>query len=100
LPRLRTIGPQDQGHEIVLHYGDRLTVVPASRAGGWAVADFPTGILRLQGDPRAATSHTFVAIAVGDGQLTLAPSGPEARSTGVYTVRIKVLRGLVVPPRP
>ena len=100
MPHLRTIGPQDEGHEIVLRYGSRLTVTPANRVGGWVVAEFPTAILRPQDDPRAAASHTFVAIAVGDGQLTLAPNGPEARSTGVYTVRIKVLRGLVVGPPP
>jgi hypothetical protein len=77
-----------------------LDVVPASRPGGWAVADFPTGILRIQGSPGAARSHTFVAISVGEGRLVLASAGPEARSAGLFTVRIRVLRDTVQPPQP
>ena len=100
MPHLRQIGPDDQGREVVLRFGDRLDVVPASRPGGWVAADFPTGILRIQGSPGAARSHTFVAISVGEGQLVLAPAGPEARSTGLFTVRIRVLRDTVQPPQP
>ena len=100
MPHLRTIGPEDQGHAVVLRFGDRLDVVPAARAKGWVVTRIPTGILRLQGSPGAASSHTFLAVAVGEGQLTLAPAGPEARSTGVFTVRIQVLRDTVQPPQP
>jgi hypothetical protein len=100
VPHLRTVGPQDQGHEVVLHVGDQLDVVPGSRAGGWVVADFPAGLLRLQGGPGAANSHMFLAVAVGEGQLTLTPAGPEARSTGVFTIRVRVLRDIVQPPQP
>jgi hypothetical protein len=97
---LRTIGPQDQGHVVVLRFGDRLDVVPAARARGWVVTQFPAGVLRLESRPAAASRHTFVAIAVGEGQLTLAPAGPEARSTGLFTVRIQVVRDTVQPPQP
>ena len=100
MPHVRTIGPDDQGHAVVLRFGDRLDVVPAARAKGWVVTGFPTGILRLQGSPGAASRHTFLAVAAGEGQLTLAPAGPEARSTGVFTVRIQVLRDMVQPPQP
>ena len=98
LPRPQ--GMYDQGHAVVLRYGDRLDVVPAARAKGWVVTGFPTGVLRLQGSPGPASSHTFLAVAVGEGQLTLAPAGPEARSTGLFTVRIQVLRDTVQPPQP
>jgi hypothetical protein len=100
MPHRRQIGPDDHGREVVLRFGDRLDVVPASRPGGWMVSDVPTGILRLQGSPAAARSHTFLAIAIGEGQLVLAPAGPEARSTGLFTVRIRVLRDTVQPPQP
>jgi hypothetical protein len=100
MAHLRAIGPDDQGHEVVLRFGDRLDVVPASQPGGWVVADFPAGMLRLEGSPGAATSHTFLAISVGSGQLALAPAGLEARSTGVFTVRIRVLRDTLQPPQP
>jgi hypothetical protein len=97
MPHVRRIGPDDQGSDVMLRFGDRLDAVPAHRPGGWAVAELPTGILRLEGSPAAAPSHTFIAISVGDGRLVLAPAGPEARSTGVFTVRIRVLRDLVQP---
>jgi hypothetical protein len=100
VPHLRTVGPQDQDHEVVLHVGDQLDVVPGSRVGGWVVADFPTGVLRMQGAPGAADRHKFLAITVGEGQLTLTPAGPEARSTGVFTFRVRVLRDIVQPPQP
>ena len=83
-----------------MRVGDRLVVVPGGRAGGWVVAEFPTGALRLQGSPDAASSHTFLAIALGVGTLTLTAAGPEAGSTGVFTVRVRVLRDIVQLPRP
>jgi hypothetical protein len=96
----RSIGPADQGHEIALRVGDRLDVTPAARPGGWVVANFPPAVLRLQGSPRAATNHTFVAVAVGEGSLVLSPAGPEANSTGTFTVKVKVMRDTVLPPPP
>ncbi len=83
-----------------MRVGDRLDVTPAARPGGWVVADFPPAVLRLQGSPRAATSHTFVAVAVGEGSLTLSPAGPEAKSTGAFIVKVRVLRDTVLPPAP
>jgi hypothetical protein len=97
---VRSIGPADQGRDIVLRVGDRLVVTPASRPMGWVVADFPTPALRLQGSPRGASSHTFLAVAVGEGPLTLSPAGPEANATGAYVVRIRVMRDTVLPPPP
>jgi hypothetical protein len=97
MPHLRQIGPEEQGREVVLRFGDRLDVTPASRPDGWVVADFPSGILRLQGSAGAASSHTFLAISIGEGQLILAPAAPPA---GDYRVRIRVLRDTVLPPQP
>jgi hypothetical protein len=97
---VRSIGPADEGRDIVLRVGDRLVVTPASRPMGWVVADFPTPALRLQGSPRGASSHTFLAVAVGEGPLTLSPAGPEANATGAYIVRIRVMRDTVLPPPP
>jgi hypothetical protein len=97
---VRTIGPGDQGQEVVLRFGDQLSVVPTPRAGGWVVTEFPTGVLRPQGSTGAGPSHAFLAVAVGEGRLTLVPARPEARSTGVFTVRIRVLRDTVQPPHP
>ncbi len=100
MPHLRTIGPQEEGSTVVLRVGDRLDVVPASRARGWAVVEVPSGILRLAGSPGAASMHTLMAIAVGEGQLTLSPAGPEARSIGRYSVRIRVIRDTIQGPGP
>jgi hypothetical protein len=100
MPHLRTIGPHEDGNTVVLRVGDRLDVVPASRALGWVVVDVPTAILRLNGSPGAASSHTLMAVAVGEGQLTLSPAGPEARSIGRYSVQIKVVRDTVQGPGP
>jgi hypothetical protein len=97
---VRSIGPTDQGRDIVLRVGDRLVVTPASRPMGWVVADFPTPALRLQGSPRGASSHTFLAVEVGEGPLTLSPAGPEANATGAYIVRIRVVRDTVLRPPP
>jgi hypothetical protein len=95
MPRLRTIGPDQDGGTVVLRVGDRLDVVPASRARGWVVVEVPTVILRLDGSPGAAPSHTLRAVAVGEGRLTLSPAGPEARSIGRYSVQIKVERDTI-----
>lgn len=93
---LRQVGPDDEGREVVLRVGDQLDVVPASRPGGWVVTGYAGGILRLQGSPDAvAYSHTFLAIAVGEGRLVLAPADLRARSTSAFTVRIRVLRDTV-----
>jgi hypothetical protein len=99
MSHLRTIGPDDQGHEVVLRVGDRLDVAPARRAGGWVVTEFPGGILRLEARPKAANSYSFATISVGDGRLSLAPAGPEARATGGFTVWIRVVRDMVQPPQ-
>jgi hypothetical protein len=98
MPHLRTIGPHEDGGTVVLRVGDRLDVAPASRARGWVVVEVPTGILRLNGSPGAAASHALIAVAVGEGQLTLRPAGPEARSIGRYSVRIHVVRNIVQGP--
>jgi hypothetical protein len=100
MPHLRTIGPHEEGGTVVLRVGDRLDVVPASRALGWVGVEVPTGIRRLNGSPGAASSHTLMAVAVGEGQLTLSPAGPEARSIGRYSVQIKVVRDTVQRPGP
>lgn len=98
MPHLRTIGPHEEGSTVVLRVGDRLDVVPASRAHGWVVVEVPTAILRLNGSPGAASSHTLMAVAIGEGQLTLSPAGPEARAIGRYSVRIQVVRNIVQGP--
>jgi hypothetical protein len=100
MPHLRTIGPPEEGSTVVLRVGDRLDVVPPSRARGWVVVEVPTGVLRLNGSPGAAPSHTLMAVAIGEGQLTLSPAGPEARSIGRYSVRIRVVRDTVQGPGP
>jgi hypothetical protein len=98
MPHLRTIGPHEDGSTVVLRVGDRLDVVPASRARGWVVVEVPTAILQLNGSPGPASSHTLMAVAVGEGQLTLSPAGPEARSIGRYSVQIRVVRDTVQGP--
>jgi hypothetical protein len=95
VPHLRTIGAREEGGTVVLRVGDRLNVVPESRFGGWTVVEVPTAILRLDGSPGAAARHVFIAMAVGDGQLTLSAAGPEAHSIGRYSVRIRVVRDTV-----
>jgi len=99
MSRLRTIGPADERHEVVLRFGDRLDVVPPARSGGWVVADLPA-IVRPEGRPRAASSYSFVAIAIGEGQLSLAPAGSQLPAARLFTVRIRVLRDTVQPQQP
>jgi hypothetical protein len=89
-PHLRRVGPAGQGSEVVLRFGDRLEVTPPARPGGWPVTGYPAEILRLDGGAAAAAGHTFDAIAVGQGQI----------SFGSFTVRVRVMRDLVQPPRP
>jgi hypothetical protein len=100
MPHVRTIGPDDNGHEVVLRFGDRLEVVPASRPHGWVVTAFAADLLRLQGGPNAASSHTFVAVAVGEGKVVLAAGGAPPGVGGVFTVRIRVMRDPIQPALP
>jgi hypothetical protein len=100
LPHVRTIGPDDNGHEVVLRYGDRLDMVPATRPHGWMVTDFAADLLRLQASPDAASSHTFVAVAVGEGKVVLTAGGAPPGAAGVFTVRIRVIRDLIQPAQP
>jgi hypothetical protein len=100
MAHVRTIGPDDNGHEVVLRYGDRLDVVPAAHPHGWMVTDFTADLLRLQGGPDAASSHTFVAVAVGKGKIVLAADGVAPGAGGVFTARIRVMRDLIQPAQP
>ena len=100
MPRLRHARSESDGHQVVLRFGDRLEVTPADHPAGWVVDDYTPAILRLDGSAAAADHHTFLATAVGDGRLSLAPAGPQAGPTGVYTLRIQVLRDTIQPPRP
>jgi hypothetical protein len=87
---------QIRGHaDVVLRFGDRLDVVPPGRSGDWVVADLPASILRPEG--KTASSYSFVAIAIGQGQLSLAPAGSEPHAARLFTVRIRVLRDTVQP---
>jgi len=90
MPHLRRAGPESRGNQVVLRFGDRLTVTPPARPGGWRVTEYPAGILRLDDGAAAAPSHTFDAIAVGRGEIKL----------GSFVVRVRVLRDLVQPPQP
>src|SRR5690242_18645684 len=74
MPHLRRVGPESRDTEVVLRFGDRLEVTPPARPGGWQVTGYPADILRLDGSAAAAPSHTFDAIAVGQGQLSLGPA--------------------------
>jgi hypothetical protein len=100
MPRLRQAGPDSDGHEVVLRFGDRLDVTPADSPSGWVVAHYPSDILRLQGSTAAADRHTFLAIAVGDGRLSLASAARQAQATTHFTLRIRVLRDMIQPPQP
>jgi hypothetical protein len=97
VPHLRQVGPESRNGEVVLRFGDRLRVTPPDRPGGWQVTDYPVGILRLDGSAAAAPSHTFDAVAVGQGQISLAPSESAADA---FVLRIRVMRDNVQPPRP
>jgi len=100
MPHVRTIGADNNGHEVVLRYGDRLEVAPASRPHGWVVTAVTADLLQLQGGPEAASSHTFVAVAVGQGKIVLAADGAPPGAAGVFTVRIRVMRDVIQPAQP
>jgi hypothetical protein len=101
MPHLRTIGPDDNGHEVVLRFGDRLVVVPAAHPPGWIFTEFPADVIQLQGDAAAASSHTFIAVAVGEGKVVLAAAGEAAGAAAdAFTVRIRVMRDLTQPVQP
>lgn len=100
MPHLRQVGPGRPDGEVVLRYGDRLHVTPPDGMGGWRVTEYPADILRLDGSTSAAPSHTFDAIAVGQGRVSLVPAGPSPSAGNAFTVRIRVLRDNVQPPRP
>jgi hypothetical protein len=93
-PRLRRIGPADAGHEVTVRVGDLVEVSPSGHPEGWRVDGYPKAILRLQNTAGPAAGHTFVAVAVGEGPVTLVAGAAS------FTVRVKVLRDLVVPPPP
>jgi hypothetical protein len=100
MPHLRQVGPESQNGEVVLRVGDRLQVTPPDRPGGWRVTEYPADILRLGGAAAAAPSHTFDAVAIGRGRISLAPAGPSPTVVDAFTVRIRVMRDNVQPPRP
>jgi len=96
MPHLRHAGPESDGHEVVLRFGDQLEVTPADSSAGWMVADYTSDILRLHGSAAAVDRHTFLVI---DGRLSLAPAGPQARPATLFTLRIRVLRDMIQPPQ-
>ena len=91
---LRRVGPERQNGEVVLRFGDRLQVTPPDEPGGWRVTEYPAGILRLDGSAAAASSHTFEAVAVGRGQISM------ASAVDTFTVGILVMRDNVQRQRP
>jgi hypothetical protein len=91
---VRTVGPADNGHEVVVRFGELLDVVPAERPGGWQVADYPKEVLRLRDSAGPGAHHVFVAVALGAGEVRLVGGGT------VFTVRVRVLRDFVQPPQP
>jgi hypothetical protein len=91
------VGPGDQGGTITIRYGGRLDIVPAGRPGGWSVTGYAEHILRLGGSANPADSHTFTAIAVGEGQVDLTA---DDRSAETFTVRVRVIRDMVQHPQP
>ena len=96
-PQLRVVGPDDQGGTIAIRYGGRLGIVPASRPVGWSVTSYPTRVLRIAGSARPADSHTFIAIAVGEGQVDLIAHDGSGKT---FTVRIRVTRDIIQHPQP
>jgi hypothetical protein len=100
MSHVRTIGPDDNGHEVVLRHGDRLDVVPVAHPHGWLVTELPADVVTLLGSPDAASSHTFVAVAIGTGNIVLRPASPAPDSIGVFTVRIRVMREVIQPVLP
>ena len=99
MPHLRRVGPESQNGEVVLRFGDRLEVTPPDRPGGWRVTEYPPDILRLDGSAAASPSHTFNAVAIGRGRISLAPAGPSPSVVDAFTMRIMVMRDNVQLPR-
>jgi len=99
MPHLRRVGPEGRNSEVVLRFGDRLEVTPPSRPGGWQVTAYPADILRLDGSAAAAPSHTFEAVATGQGRISMAPAGPSPSVVDAFTMRLRVMRDNVQPPR-
>ena len=93
----RRVGPDDADRVITIRYGGRLEVVPHARPGGWQVTGYTRSILRLAGSAAAADSHTFSAIAVGEGRVSLTAGNG---SPDTLTVRVRVMRDLIQPPQP
>jgi hypothetical protein len=100
MPHLRRVGPEGRDGEVVLRFGDRLEVTPPAQAGGWQVIAYPADILRLDGGPAAAHRHTFDAVAIGQGEVSLRPARSSPSATGAFTIRIQVMRDNVQPPPP
>lgn len=98
MPHLRLVGPESQDGEVVLRFGDRLEVIPPGRTGGWRVTEYPADVLRPDGSGAAAPSHTFDAVAIGQGQISLAPAGSSSATLGAFTIGIRVIRDNVQPP--
>ncbi|MFI5889203.1 hypothetical protein ACIA5D_03685 [Actinoplanes sp. NPDC051513] len=99
MSHLRQVGPERQNGEVVLRYGDCLQVTPPEGLGGWRVTEYPTDIIRLDGSAAAAPSHTFDAVAIGQGQISLAPAAPSPSAVAAFTIRVRVMRNNVQPPR-
>ncbi|WIM98606.1 hypothetical protein ACTOB_002210 [Actinoplanes oblitus] len=100
MPHLRSVGPESRNREVVLRFGDRLHVTPPDLPGGWRVTEYPGDIVRLDGVAAAAPSHVFETVATGEGRISLAPAGPSHSAADGYTLRIRVMRDNVQPPRP
>jgi hypothetical protein len=90
--RLHRIGAADAGREVTIRVGDLLDVNPSGP--GWRVDGYPKAILRLEDTAGPAAGHRFLAIAVGEGPVTL------VATSGTFTVRVKVLRDMVMPVPP
>jgi hypothetical protein len=99
MPHVRRVEPQRQDSEVVLRFGERLEVTPPARAGGWQVIAYPAGILRRGGDQTAARRHTFDAVAIGHGDVSLLPARSSS-AVDAFTIRITVMRDNVQPPSP
>lgn len=100
MPHLRRVRHESQNREVVLRFGDRFELTPPDRTGGWWVTEYSAGILRLDGSGAAAPSHSFDAVAVGRGRISLAPAGESPATVDAFTVGIRVIRDNVQPPTP
>jgi len=91
---VRRIGPGDAGHDVTVRVGDLAQVVPAARSGGWRLVEYPKAILRPQGSTGRADGFAFLAVAVGEGDVVLAPAG----GGDSFVVHVRILRDLIQPP--